>query len=108
MFAISPGQKVIVTDGVNREIGRVERINSITDRAPPEFQSSLHGVERNQVAHIAFDESTQFPLQAKIELTGPYGPSSLVDGVRWALAGRGEAKVAIEGSTRLQTVAAAP
>jgi multidrug resistance efflux pump len=108
MFAISPGQKVIVTDGVNREIGRVERIDSITDRAPPEFQSSLHGVERNQVAHIVFDESTQFPLQAKIKLTGPYGPASLVDGVRWALAGRGEARVAVEGSPRLQAVAAAP
>jgi hypothetical protein len=35
MYGIEPGQKVIVTDGVNRESGRVERIKTITDRAPP-------------------------------------------------------------------------
>jgi multidrug resistance efflux pump len=94
MFSVSPGQKVVVTDGVNREFGRVERIETITDRAPPEFQSSFHGVDRNQVARVAFDEQTQFPLLAKIKVTGRFGPSSLIDGLCWALAGRGEAMAA--------------
>ena len=81
MYGIEPGQRVIVTDGVNRESGRVDRIEAITDRAPPEFQSGFHGVDRNQVARIAFDKPTQFPLMAKIRITGPYGLSNIVDGI---------------------------
>lgn len=85
MYGIARGEKVIVTDGVNRESGRVERIETITDRAPAEFQSNLSGVDRNQVARIIFDEPTQFPLMAKIKVTGPYGLSSVLDGARWAM-----------------------
>ncbi|WP_374546508.1 HlyD family secretion protein [Rhodoblastus sp.] len=85
LYGIAPGQRVIVTDGVNRESGRVERIETITDRTPAEFQSNLSGVDRNQVARIVFDEPTQFPLMAKIKVTGPYGLSNLIDGARWAM-----------------------
>jgi multidrug resistance efflux pump len=94
MYGIEPGQKVIVTDGVNRESGRVERIETITDRAPPEFQSNFRGVDRNQVARIVFDESTQFPLMSKIRVTGPYGLASLLDGARGVLAWLGEGATA--------------
>jgi multidrug resistance efflux pump len=85
MYGIEPGQKVIVTDGVNREHGKVERIEAITDRTPQEFQSNLHGVDREQVARIAFDGPTKFPLLSKIKVTGPYGVSSLFDAVRGLL-----------------------
>ena len=85
MYGIKPGQRVIVTDGVNRESGKVERIEAITDRAPPELQSSLRGVDRNQVARIAFDRPTQFPLMAKIRVIGPYGLSNIIDGIQFAL-----------------------
>jgi multidrug resistance efflux pump len=91
MYGIGPGQRVIVTDGVNRESGKVERIEAITDRAPPEFQSSFRGVDRNQVARIAFDKPTQFPLMAKIRVTGPYGLSNILDGIHFALSLGGEA-----------------
>lgn len=84
MYGIEPGEKVIVTDGVNRETARVERVETITDRTPPEFQSSLRGVDRDQVVRIVFDKPTQFPLLAKIRVTGPYGLSSLFDGARGA------------------------
>ncbi len=100
MYGIEPGQKVIVTDGVNRESGRVERIEAITDRAPPEFQSNLQGVDRNQVARIVFDEPTRFPLLSKIRITGPYGLSSLLDGARRALAWRSEVTAAPAHASR--------
>lgn len=100
LYGIEPGQPVIVTDGVNREIGRVERIETITDRAPPEFQSNLNGVDRNQVARIAFDAPTRFPLMSKIRVTGRYGLSSLLDGARWALDWRGEAQAATAPAPR--------
>jgi multidrug resistance efflux pump len=92
MYGIEPGERVIVTDGVHRESGRVERIEAITDRAPPEFQSGFHGVDRNQVARIAFDKPTQFPLMAKIRVTGRYGLSNVLDGVQFALSLGGEAQ----------------
>ncbi len=86
MYGVAVGQRVVVTDGVNRESGRVERIETITDRAPPEFQSNFQGVDRDQMARIAFAAPSGFPLMSKIRVTGPYGPSNIVDGVRWALA----------------------
>lgn len=85
IYGISPGQKVIVTDGVNREKGRVERIDTITDRAPPEFQSNSQGVDRNQVACIAFDEGSQFPLLSKIKVISPFAPSNVLDEARRTL-----------------------
>lgn len=85
LYGISHGQEVIVTDGANREKGRIQRIDTITDRTPPEFQSNVQGVERNQVVCIAFDEASQFPLLSKIKVVGPYGPSNILDEARRAL-----------------------
>ena len=78
MYAVWPGQKIIVTDGVNREHGRVERVEEITDRTPAEFQSNTRGIGREQVARIALDGDTQYPLLSKIEVIGRYAPSNLV------------------------------
>ena len=102
MYGIEPGQKVIVTDGVNRESGRVERIETITDRTPPEFQSNPNGADRNQVARIVFDKPTRFPLLSKIRITGPYGLSSFLDSARgaWAWAVRSEVEAAPRSRTR--------
>jgi len=85
LYGIEPGEHVVVTDGVHHESGRVERIEAITDQAPPEFQSGFHGVDRNQVARIAFDKPTQFPLMTKIHVTGRYGLSNILDGIRFAM-----------------------
>ena len=105
MYGIEPGERVIVTDGVHHESGRVERIEAITDRAPPEFQSGFHGVDRNQVTRIAFDQPTQFPLMTKIHVTGRYSLSNLIDSVHFALFSRGESQAA---TVAVQTAAAAP
>jgi multidrug resistance efflux pump len=94
MYGVASGQKVTVTDGVNSESGHIERIEAITDRAPPEFQSNFHGVDRNQVVRIAFDAPTDFPLMAKIRVTGPYGLSNLVESALGAFVPRGEAEAA--------------
>jgi pyruvate/2-oxoglutarate dehydrogenase complex dihydrolipoamide acyltransferase (E2) component len=94
LYGIESGQRVIVTDGVNSESGKVERIETITDRAPPEFQSNFRGVDRNQIARIAFDEPTRFPLMAKISVTGPYGLTTMFDSLRSTLSSRGEAQAA--------------
>ena len=85
MYGLESGERVIVTDGVRRESGKVEQIETITDRAPPEFQSGFHGVDRDQVARIVFDKPTGFPLMAKIHVTGLYRLSNIIDGIRFAM-----------------------
>lgn len=94
MYGVASGQKVTVTDGVNSESGHIERIEAITDRAPPEFQSNFRGVDRNQVVRIAFNAPTDFPLMAKITVTGPYGLSNLIESALGAFVPRGEAQAA--------------
>ncbi len=91
MYGVKAGEKVLVTDGVNHENGRIERVETITDRTPPEFQSSLHGVDRDQVVRVEFNEPTEFPLLSKIRITGPYSLSNLFDGALNSLNWRGAA-----------------
>ncbi len=43
---------------------------------------------------IAFDAPTDFPLMAKIRVTGPYGLSNLVESALGAFVPRGEAEAA--------------
>lgn len=54
----------------------------------------FRGVDRNQVVRIAFDAPTDFPLMAKIRVTGPYGLSNLVESALGAFVPRGEAEAA--------------
>jgi multidrug resistance efflux pump len=76
------GQPVVVADGGKREIGQLERIEVITDQTPPEFRSSLRGVDRQQVARISLPDGSLFPLLSKINVTATYAPSNLLANAR--------------------------
>lgn len=80
LYSLEPGQKVIVTDGLSRQSGLVERVDAIADRIPAEFQPSLSSVERRQVVRIALDDSDIFPLLATVQVKGAYTPSNLIAG----------------------------
>jgi multidrug resistance efflux pump len=72
------GQKVIITDGVNRQAGRIQTISAITDQLPPEFQSNFRSVERQQLVRIALDSKSVFPLLSKVEVTSPASPANVI------------------------------
>jgi multidrug resistance efflux pump len=78
LYTINPGETVVIMDGINRQTGRVERVEGITDRVPAEFQSSFGSVDREQVVRVAIDDSNAFPLLAKVAVTNTYAPSSLL------------------------------
>jgi multidrug resistance efflux pump len=82
VYATRPGQEVVVTDGGNSQVGRIERIEAITDQVPKEFQSTFRGIDRQQVARVAIDNAAMFPLQAKIKVTAPNAPSNLLMALR--------------------------
>ena len=82
LYSIEPGDKVVVMDGGNREVGHITRVEAITDRVPAEFQSSFRSVERQQVVRVAVDASEAFPLLSKVKVTNTYAPSNLFYGGR--------------------------
>jgi multidrug resistance efflux pump len=78
LYSITPGKEVVITDGVNRQAGHIQRLESIADRVPPEFQSNFRSVDRQQVVRVSMERSKVFPLLAKIKVTDPMAPSNLV------------------------------
>jgi multidrug resistance efflux pump len=78
LYSVKPGEDVVIGDGVQRRSGRIERVEAITDRMPPEFQSSFRSIERYQVVRVAVDGADVFPLMAKIKVTSVYAPSNLL------------------------------
>jgi hypothetical protein len=84
-YSAAPGQQVVVTDGVNRQIGHLERIQAIADQLPAEFQTTFHSVERKQLARISLDGDSVFPLLSKIKATSPGAPSNLLAAARIAV-----------------------
>jgi multidrug resistance efflux pump len=77
-YGTEPGQKVVITDGVNRQIGRIQTIYGITDQLPPEFQSNFRSVERQQLVRISLDHKSVFPLLSKVEVTSPASPANVL------------------------------
>jgi multidrug resistance efflux pump len=78
LYAVRPGDEIVIMDGVHREAGVVDRVEAITDRVPAEFQSSFRSIDRYQVVRVAMKDSNVFPLLAKIKVTKTYAPSNLL------------------------------
>jgi multidrug resistance efflux pump len=77
LYQVNVGERVVVSEGSNRYHGRIERVETLTDAIPPEFQSIFQTVERQQVVRIVFEQEPPFPLQAKVRITSSYSPTDL-------------------------------
>jgi multidrug resistance efflux pump len=71
-YAVSPGEQVVITDGVNRQMGHILRVEVIADKVPAEFQSGFRSVDRQQVVRVVTDDLSVFPLMAKIKVSNTY------------------------------------
>lgn len=71
-YAVNPGEQVVITDGVNRQMGRIQRVEVIADKVPAEFQSGFRSVDRQQVVRVLMDDAAVFPLMAKIKVSNTY------------------------------------
>jgi multidrug resistance efflux pump len=84
-YGIDAGDRVVVTDGINRRIGSVQRMESVTDALPAEFQSNFRSIERQQVMRIAFEGEAPFPILAKVKVMSRFSPYALSSMVRTAI-----------------------
>jgi multidrug resistance efflux pump len=85
MYGIDAGDRVVVTDGINRRIGRVQRMESVTDALPAEFQSNFRSQERQQVMRVVFDGEAPFPILAKVKVMSRFSPYALGSMLRTAI-----------------------
>lgn len=86
LYAIDIGDRVVVTDGINRRIGQVQRVEPVTDSLPAEFQSNFRSVERQQVMRIIFKGEAPFPILAKVKVMSRFSPYALVSMMHTAFA----------------------
>jgi multidrug resistance efflux pump len=89
VFTVEEGDRVIVTDGVIKRRGRVERLEVMADQVPLEFQNVFSSRDRQQVVRVTLEEmpGRSFALQAKVKVTGPFTPTHLTASVKSFLAG---------------------
>jgi multidrug resistance efflux pump len=103
LYAIQPADEVRVSDGQNTFPGRVERIETVTDALPPEFQVNFRATDRQQLFRVAFDGEPPFAIQAKIRLSSNWSPQGLMSLAKGATIRMGET---VSGWMRLDNVRA--
>ncbi len=90
LYSLAAGDGVRASDGQKSHPARIERIETVTDSLPPEFQSSFRSVDRQQLFRVVFDEPPAFPIQAKVRVTGSWSPQALVSRGRDVVVAAGE------------------
>ncbi|HUJ37046.1 MAG TPA: HlyD family efflux transporter periplasmic adaptor subunit [Hyphomicrobium sp.] len=89
VYSLKIGDQVIVTDGANRVLGRVQRKGNIADAIPSEFQSQFGSVDRREAFRVELDGPSPFPLLAKVRVVNAASPSNvtalLLEGVKRVL-----------------------
>lgn len=85
LYGIDVGDRVMVTDGINRRMGSVERVEPLSDSLPAEFQSNFRSVERQQVMRITFEGEAPFPILAKVKVMSRFSPYALASMARAAI-----------------------
>jgi multidrug resistance efflux pump len=74
-FGVSRGERVVVTDGTKSVAGVIERIETVADYLPPEFQSTFQPNEKQQIARVVLDSANIFPMLSKVYVTSSWSPA---------------------------------
>jgi multidrug resistance efflux pump len=85
LYGLDAGERVVVTDGVSRKLGRIERVEAVSDQLPQEFQSNFKSVERQQIMRIALEGDLPFPVPSKVKVMGRFTPGALISLARSAV-----------------------
>lgn len=79
LYSVEAGDRVVVTDGVSRRMGRISRVEGVSDQLPQEFQSSFKSVERQQLMRVELDgQDAPFAVPSKVRVLGRFTPSAVV------------------------------
>ncbi len=111
LFGVSRGQRVVVTDGTKSVGGVIERIDTVADYLPPEFQSTFQPNEKQQVARVLLDGANPFPMLSKVYVTSSWSPArvaALLEEGIVSLAGLTRKESGQEGEPQKQSALEAP
>ncbi len=89
LYSLAAGDGVRASDGQKSHPARIERIETVTDSLPPEFQSSFRSVDRSSCSAWC-STSRRLPIQAKVRVTGSWSPQALVSRGRDVVVAAGE------------------
>jgi multidrug resistance efflux pump len=78
LYSILPNDAVRVSDGQHNFAGRVERIETVTDALPPEFQVNFRSQDRQQLFRVVFDSMPPFAIQSKTKISSNWSPQGLM------------------------------
>ncbi|MER9017547.1 HlyD family efflux transporter periplasmic adaptor subunit [Mesorhizobium sp. M0898] len=70
LFSLREGMAVDVGNGTERARGTVEKILSVADALPDEFQNMFRPRDRSRLIRIALDESNSFAVSQKVSVSG--------------------------------------
>jgi len=70
LYSAAVGDRVRVADGFNSTKGTVAEVLPMTVPLPDDFQRAFRPPSRGQVARIALDDDTPFPMSSKITIKG--------------------------------------
>lgn len=70
LYSVAPGDRVRISDGFHRTEGRVLDVLPVAEQLPEEFRKIFQPRGRSQVARVALDDDTAFPLFTKVRLSG--------------------------------------
>ena len=69
VFGIDAGDRVIVTNGTMRHQGVIEAILPVSKSIPDEFRTAFRLDESKQMARVALDPNSPFPVQSPVRIT---------------------------------------
>jgi multidrug resistance efflux pump len=72
LYDVSPGERVVLTDGVHTVDAHVERIDMVADNLPSEFRTTFGIHERQQVMRVVPDEPMPFPYLSRVSVISPW------------------------------------
>lgn len=69
VFGINAGDRVVVTNGSMRHQGVIEAILPVSKSIPDEFRTAFRLDESKQMARVALDPNSPFPVQSPVRIT---------------------------------------
>lgn len=75
LYNVSPGDRVVLTDGVRTIGAHVARIDIVADNLPSEFRTAFGTAERRQVMRVVADDPMPFPYLSRVTVVSPWSLS---------------------------------
>lgn len=88
LYSVSPGDRVILTDGVKTADARIERVDSVADNLPIEFRTAFGANERQEIMRVRTENGMPFPYLSRVKVVSPWSFAHLFSKLKAGLSER--------------------